>query len=80
MVRTLKASTPCADCENYYPYYVMQLDHVRGKKVDKINRMVYTSSYDRVVEEISKCEIVCANCHHVRTFVRDRKARQNAKT
>lgn len=30
---------PCTDCGNEYPYYVMDFDHVRGDKVDIINRI-----------------------------------------
>lgn len=70
-VRSLKSETPCDDCGGRFPYYVMQFDHVRGEKIDKVNRMVYTSSYEAVMEEIAKCDIVCANCHHFRTFWRD---------
>lgn len=72
-VRQLKSDTPCADCGENYPYYVMQFDHVIGTKFIKINRMVYTSSFHAVMEEIAKCEVVCANCHHSRTFNRQQK-------
>jgi hypothetical protein len=74
-IRRIKNDTPCADCGQHYPYYIMQYDHVKGQKVDKINRMVYTSSYDTVMEEVAKCEVVCANCHHFRTYWRDRVIR-----
>lgn len=74
-VRRIKNETPCDDCNQHFPYYVMQFDHVRGKKIDKVNRMVYTSSYDTVMNEIAKCDVVCANCHHLRTFWRDRIVR-----
>lgn len=69
-VRMIKETNPCGDCKIFYPYYMIQFDHVRGQKVDKINRMVYTSSYEKVMEEIAKCDIVCANCHHERTYKR----------
>lgn len=69
-VRDLKATTACADCKEFYPYYAVQFDHVRDIKVDKVNRMVYTSSYEAVLAEIAKCDIVCANCHHIRTYLR----------
>lgn len=74
-IRKIKTETPCADCLEYYPYWIMQFDHVVGEKVDKINRMVYTSSYEKVMEEVAKCHVVCANCHHQRTFWRDRLSR-----
>lgn len=74
-VRRIKTETPCGDCKRHFPYYVMQFDHVRGQKVDKVNRMMYTSSFETVMKEIAKCEVVCSNCHHLRTYWRDRIAR-----
>jgi NAD-dependent dihydropyrimidine dehydrogenase PreA subunit len=74
-IRRIKTETACFDCLEFHPYYVMQFDHVKGEKVDKINRMVYTSSYKKVMEEVAKCHVVCANCHHKRTFWRDRLSR-----
>lgn len=58
---------PCADCGNTYPPYVMDLDHVRGDKKLALSMMTMYNS-KRVAEEISKCEVVCANCHRIRTF------------
>lgn len=62
---------PCADCLKKYPYYVMDLDHVKGEKKFNLatagNRLV---SLEKVKEEIGKCEVVCANCHRIRTFKR----------
>lgn len=61
-------SQPCLDCGVQYPPYVMQFDHVRGEKKfnigDAVNRPL---SRARIAEEIEKCEIVCANCHMIRT-------------
>lgn len=61
---------PCADCKIKYPYYVMQFDHVRGTKVGDISRMVANRQLAKILEELPKCDVVCANCHAVRTFVR----------
>lgn len=69
-VISIKENSPCMDCNNYYPYYVMQFDHVRGDKIDKINRLIYTSSKSKVIEEIEKCDLVCGNCHAIRTHKR----------
>lgn len=68
-LRTLKESTPCTDCNNYYPYYVMDFDHVIGEKYFGIANHS-GKSLDDLKEEISKCEIVCANCHRIRTHLR----------
>ena len=60
---------PCMDCGIFYPPYVMEFDHVRGKKVNGVGRML-TNSMVRLVAEIAKCDLVCANCHRERTFTR----------
>jgi hypothetical protein len=48
----------------------MDLDHVRGTKEFKVSEAVqaaYAYPIKRVFDEIAKCEVVCANCHRVRT-------------
>jgi len=69
-VRDLKGSTPCADCEILWPYYVMQFDHVGDNKVADINYLLKRGTRKKVLEEIAKCELVCANCHCIRTHER----------
>jgi hypothetical protein len=62
---------PCQDCGKEYPYYVMDLDHVRGDK--RFNLSIAASkmrSLKSVQEEIDKCDVVCSNCHRERTFNR----------
>ncbi len=65
----LKQASPCADCMIQYPYYVMDFDHV-SKKDSEINRLVLSGNAKKLKEEILKCEIVCANCHRIRTYRR----------
>jgi hypothetical protein len=67
-VRELKSSTPCADCKRKYPHYVMDFDHVRGKKAHNISALMRNSPTPRVWVEIAKCEVVCSNCHRARTY------------
>ncbi len=59
---------PCSDCGIRYPYYVMDLDHVRGKKLLGLSQMKNYSE-KMIREEISKCEVVCSNCHRERTHM-----------
>lgn len=66
-VDTLK-NKPCADCNKKYPAYVMDFDH-QGNKVKTIAQArLHGWSKVKILEEISKCELVCANCHRERTF------------
>lgn len=68
-VRAAKEA-PCVDCGCSYPYYVMQFDHVRGEKIGNLNRLATNGSLRAVIAEIEKCDLVCANCHAIRTFER----------
>jgi len=61
-----KRGTACVDCGERDPV-VLEFDHVKGRKEGNISRMVCTSTWDRIKEEIKKCEIRCANCHRRRT-------------
>jgi hypothetical protein len=46
----------------------MQFDHL-GEK-DVISNLATTGQRNKVWKEIEKCELVCANCHAVRTWER----------
>lgn len=62
---------PCADCGGRFPQVCMDFDHVRGEKIDTISRMIRMSySWENILAEIAKCEVVCSNCHRVRTATR----------
>lgn len=68
---TLKA-VPCADCGRTRPPEAMDFDHADGDKVQNITDM-WSWGRDKVVAEIAKCQLVCANCHRVRTVQRLRQ-------
>ncbi len=60
---------PCTDCGVKYPHFVMEFDHVRGYKLFQLSK--YASwNLSQIKEEMSKCEVVCANCHAARTWNR----------
>ena|ERR1700677_4496999 len=68
IIREAKAK-PCADCGKEYPYYVMEFDHVRGKKAYALAKVVQRPSNKAIEDlpgEIAKCDVVCANCHRLR--------------
>ena len=71
IVRKMKESSPCQDCQAYHPYYVMQFDHVGfDQKIANVNVLLSSSSLQSALDEIKKCELVCANCHAIRTWKR----------
>lgn len=59
---------PCMDCGGTFPTECMDLDHVRGEKVDNVSTLLArTASMEEVIAEVDKCDLVCANCHRIRT-------------
>lgn len=59
----------CMDCDEC-DMRVLELDHVSGEKVADLAYMITgtrTYSLEDVQNEIAKCEVVCVNCHRVRT-------------
>lgn len=69
LVRQIK-SRACADCGIQYPFYVMDFDHREGEtkeyELNRIDRMTTRA----LLREIKKCDVVCANCHRIRTYQR----------
>lgn len=61
---------PCTDCGNKYNPWIMQFDHVADDKVADIRWLMRYRSWQAVLDEIHKCELVCANCHAERTYQR----------
>lgn len=67
-INSIKESNPCMDCENYYPACVMDFDHIDDNKEASIAKMVSSlRPTSTIVKEINKCELVCSNCHRIRT-------------
>ena len=69
-VEEYKRNHPCMDCGNT-DTMVLSFDHVRGKKKMDISQMVNQGySLEALQAEISKCEVVCSNCHFKREKIR----------
>ena len=67
-------SRPCADCGGVFPFYVMDFDHREGEeKTAQVAMLVNTLSMKRLLNEMAKCDLVCANCHRVRTYKREQR-------
>lgn len=63
-----KEGTPCADCGQSYPPYVMDYHHRDpATKEFKVSlARANTWAWSRVKAEIDKCDLLCANCHRIR--------------
>jgi len=70
LVAQLK-DVPCADCGQRFPHYVMDFDHLEDvEKLGDIANMAVGASMVKLLAEIEKCEVVCSNCHRIRTWNR----------
>jgi hypothetical protein len=68
---------PCVDCGET-DIVVLEFDHLRDKKAN-VSLLVATGfEWRRILEEIAKCDVVCANCHRRRTARRARTYRHRA--
>lgn len=62
-----KREHPCVDCGEVDPI-VLEFDHVRGIKKFDISKRDGGCSVSRLLAEIKKCDIRCANCHRRKTM------------
>lgn len=58
-------SRPCADCGEDDPL-VLEFDH-KDDKLFTIARGLRDRSWETLLREMEKCDVVCANCHRRRT-------------
>jgi len=77
IINEYKAERGCKDCGNKFPEYpqVLDFDHLdsNNKKAAISSMLQFGNSLQLIIDEIAKCELVCANCHRIRTFKRRHK-------
>ena len=61
---TLFRERPCVDCGEHDPL-VLEFDHLGNKKFT-IAKGLGNRSWQAVLDEIAKCDVLCANCHRLR--------------
>lgn len=59
---------PCADCGVKYIPFVMHFDHRDPSTKFRNVSLMGSYSKERILAEIAKCDVVCANCHAKRTY------------
>lgn len=65
LIESLK-DAPCVDCGNKFPACAMDFHHLDPlEKTKGIGAMVGWSK-EKILKEISKCILLCSNCHRVR--------------
>jgi formate-dependent nitrite reductase cytochrome c552 subunit len=65
-------AVPCADCGGRYPFAAMDFDHRDPTtKQFTVSRMhIQRTTEEEIFAEVAKCDVVCANCHRLRTYRR----------
>ncbi len=74
-----KGSKACMDCGRIYPPWIMDFDHREGEiKIASISWMALRgiSNFEKIKKEITKCDVVCSNCHRQRTHDRLQKVKE----
>ena len=65
----IKTTKGCIDCGYNKSPEALHFDHVRGRKQCNVGRLKH-GDWNRLLAEMSKCEIRCANCHAIATWRR----------
>lgn len=62
---------PCADCAGSFPPWCMDFDHIAERGPKRFRLAAFASRKpETVAAEIAKCDVICANCHRIRTRAR----------
>lgn len=77
-VQEYKSKGKCADCGlmGKNTPYVLDFDHRNGKADKKFmigEWIKSTLSIEKIRLEMNKCDLVCANCHRIRTHKRSKQ-------
>ena len=65
LIQQTKAGRPGLDCTEHFHPDVMEFDHrIPSQKVISVAKC---RNVEECIAEIAKCDLVCANCHRVRT-------------
>ncbi len=67
----IKLASGCVDCGIRSPHpEIYDFDHVGDVKHSNVSAFMTSGTWEGMLAEIAKCEVVCANCHRIRTASR----------
>jgi len=66
---------PCLDCDQTFPFCVMDFDHrpeeTKSFGIADMGKLSVTPDrINTIMKEIDLCDIVCSNCHRIRTHIK----------
>lgn len=65
-LREYLLSHPCEMCGNG-DLLVLEFDHLRDKEENISVLVANGNTWSRIKREIDKCQVLCANCHRIKT-------------
>jgi hypothetical protein len=67
-----KVGKSCLDCQGVFPAICLDFDHRPGepKKASLAQLVLNYATLEVLEAEIARCDLVCSNCHRIRTFRR----------
>ena len=71
----IKMDAGCKDCGYNQHHAALDFDHVHGEKAVSMSN----ASPGQFLAELPKCEVVCANCHRIRTYKKLQYNKRNAE-
>ena len=69
-INKVKLASGCTDCGliDLEHLEIYDFDHLPGQtKARGVAAMLTSGTFEDLLAEIAKCEVVCANCHRIRT-------------
>lgn len=69
LMRDARKAVPCADCGQRFPAACMDFDHKNPADKTAAVSMLSGRRWRTTVAEMDKCDVVCANCHRVRSAI-----------
>ena len=66
---------PCLECNGIFEWCAMDFDHrpdeTKEFNISRMNSNKATArNMNKIMKEIDKCDLICSNCHRVRTQLR----------
>jgi len=63
--RSFKATLSCVKCGQNHPA-TLDFHHIDSStKEASVNKLIKYRAFKRAMEEVKKCDVLCANCHRI---------------
>jgi len=70
-IQKIKTDSGCVDCGGKFDHFILEFDHLpQYEKSGSPTEIGSKLGIKAALEEIKKCDIICANCHKARTWKR----------